>query len=177
MHNTQSSTGIKLLAVLLSVVTLFTFLPLSVFAAELSALAGQEAEQAQESELQPFEITELREENVKYFQQPDGTRVAAMYTSPVHYEDENGVWQDIDNTLTAEGSEYVTPTARVKFAKKITGNSTLFTLHEHNKKITMSLNGAKKRTKGTVNNTLTSHAQEETQLKKRDKGRQMTLKG
>ena len=54
----------------------------------------------------------------------------------------NGVWQDIDNTLYDLGNEVGTSDSRVKFAKKITGNEVLFTLHENNHKLTMSLDGA-----------------------------------
>ena len=89
-----------------------------------------------------FELTDRREEAVKHFHLTDGTVAAVQYDIPVHYIDENGEWQDIDNTLTASGSEYTTSNARVKFAKKITGNETLFTLHDGNHKITMSLEDA-----------------------------------
>lgn len=46
------------------------------------------------------EVTEKREESVKYFLCDDGSYVAATYSAPVHYI-ENGVWKEIDNTLTA----------------------------------------------------------------------------
>ena len=45
------------------------------------------------------EMTELREENVKHFRMEDGTFTAVAYDQPVHYEDADGKWQDIDNTL------------------------------------------------------------------------------
>ena len=50
------------------------------------------------------EITELREENVKHFRMDDGTYTAVAYDQPVHYEDANGTWQDIDNTLHYEAA-------------------------------------------------------------------------
>lgn len=45
------------------------------------------------------EVTEMREESVKYFLCDDGSHIAATYAAPVHYN-ENGVWKEIDNTLT-----------------------------------------------------------------------------
>ena len=51
-----------------------------------------------------YEITEMREENVKTFRLKDGSYVAAQYNSPVHRKDSSGNWQDIDNTLTDKGS-------------------------------------------------------------------------
>jgi len=47
------------------------------------------------------EITEMREENVKYFRRDDGMIVAAMYDKAVHYQD-GDEWKEIDNTLVAE---------------------------------------------------------------------------
>lgn len=99
-----------------------------------------------------FEVEELRDENVKHFRLDDGSYIAAQYDKPVHYLDENGEWQDIDNTLAESNSDITTSNARIKFAKKITGNETIFTLHENNHKITMSLNGAIKKTAGTIIN-------------------------
>lgn len=46
-----------------------------------------------------FEVEALREENIKQFRMNDGSYIAVQYATPVHYEDENGQWQDIDNTL------------------------------------------------------------------------------
>lgn len=67
--------------------------------------------------------------------------------------------------LRGSGSEYSTGNARIKFAKKITGNESVFTLHDGNKKITMSLNGARKKTAGEVTNTAPESG-ETTQLQK-----------
>ena len=79
-----------------------------------------------------YEILGRREENVKHFRLGDGSFVALQYDAPVHYLDADGAWQEIDNRLAEDGSEYATSDARIKFAKKITGNETLFTLHDGN---------------------------------------------
>ena len=111
-----------------------------------------------------FEATELREENVKHFRLSDGRYVAAQYDFPVHVLDENGTWQDIDNSLSDYGSEFSNESARIKFAKKITGNSKLFALHDGNTKISLSLIGATKGTVGAVTNN--SDADTDTELQK-----------
>ena len=63
---------------------------------------------AYEAEAQPaqilFEEESLRGENVKQFRMDDGSYVAVQYDTPVHYMDENGQWQDIDNTLCLDGA-------------------------------------------------------------------------
>ena len=93
------------------------------------------------------EITSLREENVKHFRLADGTYEAVVYAKPVHRQDENGVWQDIDNnlSLTREGTlqKYSTSDARVKFADTFKMNSELFVLSENGYSISMSLVGEK----------------------------------
>ncbi|MBQ7363870.1 MAG: hypothetical protein IJW48_05435, partial [Clostridia bacterium] len=112
-----------------------------------------------------YEITELREESVKHFRREDGSFVAAQYTSPVHYMDDNGTWQDIDNTLT-EGSDGTVSNSgeRVKFVKKITGNEVIYTLKDKGTKLTLSLDGANKGVRGTVTNG--TDAEELTELQK-----------
>ena len=54
----------------------------------------------------------------------------------------------------------------MKFAKKITENESLFTLHDGNGKITLSLDGAKKKTAGKVTNTSTEFDKDATKLTK-----------
>ncbi len=46
-----------------------------------------------------FEDTSLREENVKHFRMKDGSYRAVIYDTPVHYLDDEGNWQEYDNTL------------------------------------------------------------------------------
>jgi len=49
------------------------------------------------------EDPEKRTENSKTFLMNDGSYMLAAYNEPVHYKDEEGLWQDIDNTLSVEG--------------------------------------------------------------------------
>ena len=72
------------------------------------------------------EITSLREETVKHFELSNGNILAAEYESPVHYNN-NGIWEDIDNTLSKEsaadsedsdGYSTKSNSFNVKFSKK-----------------------------------------------------------
>ena len=89
------------------------------------------------------EITSLREENVKHFRLADGTYEAVSYAYPVHRKNKNGVWEDIDNTLTlmniGTSQKYSTSDSRVKFADSFKINSELFVLSENGYSISMSL--------------------------------------
>ena len=166
---------LKAVAYLLSILLFLYAVPTNVFAELIEAIGtatdsndGQTTIEETESgkEGTVFEVIDRREETVKHFRTEDGSFTAVQYNVPVHEKDENGEWQDIDNTLSESGSEYATSNARVKFAKKTTGNSTLFTLHDGNRKITMSLSGANKKVAGQVINTQTEFPEHATQLQK-----------
>ena len=100
----------KLLSLLLTVAIVLQLLPASVFATGeneetrtleelLLADAGSLAV-AEESTVDIlFEEVALREENIKHFRMTDGSYKAVIYDTPVHYLDENGIWQEYDNTL------------------------------------------------------------------------------
>lgn len=99
---------------------------------------------------EPIEIIGLRGENEKHYLMPDGTMVAAQYGEAVHRRDAAGVWQDIDNRLTAVSDGYETGDARVKFTKETNGSGRLFTLHDGSYKITLSLEGGAKKVPAEV---------------------------
>ena len=149
----------KILSLVLSFLIIFYIVPTSVFAEGLdndttvadNTASKNEGNTAYAPEI--YEVTDLREENVKHFRLADGSYVAAQYNYPVHYTDDNGQLVDIDNRFVESGSELSTENARIKFVKKITGNGNIFTLHENNSKITMGLVGAEKRTEGVVTGT------------------------
>lgn len=109
-----------------------------------------------------FELTDLRTADTKYIKMSDGTIQALVYETAVHAQDENGVWQDINNCLTV-GNNTV-DSARVKFQKQITGNGELFTLHDGNKKVTLSFADAIKKTPVTVVNDGTTDEKYATKL-------------
>ncbi len=161
----------KLICLVLSLVLTFYVIPSTIYAKAAELFDSEDTDDALSAEnasgapvtnngsassilynSPSYEIKELREENVKHFRLADGTSVAAQYSSAVHYADEDGAWQDIDNSLFESGNDISTGDAKIKFSKKITGNSSLFTLHDGNTKITVSLVGAIKGTSGTVTN-------------------------
>ena len=142
------SISIKCLAIFLSIVTVVLSFPLAVLAQD-STVSDVADEIAEEN---IFELIDQRTESAKYFRLDDGSYVVAQYDTAVHYLDESSTWQDIDNTLSVSGSEITTSNAKIKFAKKTGGNGSLFTLHDGNRKLTLSLDGAKKKVAGTVTN-------------------------
>ncbi len=50
---------------------------------------------------QPVERTELRTETSRTFELPDGYLQTELYTGPIHFKDQAGVWRRFDNTLVA----------------------------------------------------------------------------
>ncbi len=88
------------------------------------------------------EVEELRDERVKHFTLPDGTYKAVSYVEPVHRMDANGVWQDIDNSLTlqsnAAAQKYSTSDGRVTFAQRYNKDEPLVSLSENGYSISMS---------------------------------------
>ena len=150
---------IKITSLILSVLVVFFMIPVVSYAEMIETaeeLLSAKPEKAEEkislsytSEDPAYELVEMREERAKYFRMEDGTYVVASYEYPVHTM-QDGEWVDVDNSLTDNGNEIFTSNERIKFAKKITGNGSLFTLHESNHKLTLSLIGAVKKTEGKI---------------------------
>ncbi len=163
--------SIKSLCVILSILTAIMSLPMTAFALDLSDnnTASEIVESSGDvltAQKDIIEMTDMRTASVKYFRLEDGSYYAAQYDSAVHYQDENGDWQDIDNTLAVLGSEITTSNAKIKFAKKTTGNSSLFTLHDGNRKLTLSLDGTAKKIAGEITNYETEFGEDATKLQK-----------
>lgn len=88
----------RLIAALLTITISLQALPMQVFAQQ----PEEPVNTVSSAETEPLIIGEAedkRTEDTKYFELDDGTTIAAVYAMPVHYQDENGAWQDIDNTL------------------------------------------------------------------------------
>lgn len=82
---------------------------------------------------QPLEVLSMRSQYEKHYDNGDGTYTAIIDTVPIHYNNENGEWVEIDNTLTqnddgsytnAKNSMNVTlaPTASVNTVSDINNN-------------------------------------------------------
>lgn len=148
--------SIRFLSVILTIAIVLLSLPLTVFATVNSGGSTYSDDSNTSSlgttDTYMYELTHRRDEHTKHFKNPDGTVTAIQYSVPLHRLSEDGLWEDIDNTIALSGNEYTTADARIKFAKKTTGNETLFTLHDGNGKITMSLDDANKKIEGAVTN-------------------------
>ena len=70
-----------------------------------------------------FEEASLRSERVKHFRMGDGSYVAVQYDVPVHHQDADGQWQDIDNTLEPVGQTYAVEDGSVAFAASLNGDA------------------------------------------------------
>ena len=93
-------------------------------------------------EIETEEMTDLREENVKHFQLPDGSTQAVVYPGAVHRKDRNGNWQDIDNRLYLSNSRlgetgYATADGRVRVGEGLSAG-TLLTISENGYEITLT---------------------------------------
>ncbi len=163
MKNTFKS----LLSFVLALLMMFYVLPAdiyNVFAAEdTNNVANSDDEKAADA---LFELTDLRTADTKYIQMSDGTIQALVYDQLVHWLDDDGNWQEVDNRLSSTGDSYESADLRVKFSKKITGNNQLFTLHDGNRKISLSLNGATKKTPIKIEHNGTSDEKFATRLEK-----------
>lgn len=105
----------RLLCMLLCLTMLVQLLPASALAAEKTLteeipavenfdIPMETIPEASE-EVEPHilsEVTEERTENTKTFRMSDGTHRVAVYDTPVHYQDEQGQYQQIDNTFTLD---------------------------------------------------------------------------
>ena len=157
--------SLRLVAAILSIAIALMSLPLTVFADELGRLfENQETEAVAEKE--PFEVLEKRTATSKTFSLEDGSFYIAQYDSDIHYLDESGAWQEIDNTLTAHGSEISTKNAKIKFLKKTNGSNKIFTIQNGDQKLTLSLIGANKKITGKVTNHKTEFDDKVTKLEK-----------
>lgn len=177
----------KILSVLLAVVMFITFVPNSVYAAVADLIFENATESTLENDSENSENTEegskevyaigedvsKRTENTKYIRMSDGSYYVAMYDNAVHYQDENGVWQDIDNTLSdssaADSDDVVgVATSKGKHTVKFANNSNsskLVAIKQDKYKISFNLVCANKSKAATVTN-LAAHAGDATELEK-----------
>ncbi len=108
----------------------------------LSEPAEQTTVHDELDEIETKEMTDLREENVKHFQLPDGSTQAVVYPGAVHRKDRNGNWQDIDNRLYLSNSRlgetgYATADGRVRVGEGLSAG-TLLTISENGYEITLT---------------------------------------
>ena len=135
----------KFIASLLSILLVIMSLPESVFAIDFGAEFSTSTNSVEDEinhNHDVVEVVDMRTATDKYFRLDSGIYYVAHYNSDVHYLDDNGVWQDIDNSLAVNGSEITTSDAQIKLAKKTTGSGEIFTIHKGNRKLSLTLIGA-----------------------------------
>ena len=125
----------KTLSMILVLTLLVSVIPLQVYAIAGDALASTITDDAVVSLQEPLATQRVVEEDEsrrsefsKEFVLNNGLRLATVYPSAIHYED-NGTWKDIDNTLIAaisDGESVYTNTAgrwNICFPQSLSGNN------------------------------------------------------
>ena len=125
----------KTLSMILVLTLLVSVVPLQVYAIAGDALASTITDDAVVSLQEPLATQRVVEEDEsrrsefsKEFVLNNGLRLATVYPSAIHYED-NGTWKDIDNTLIAaisDGESVYTNTAgrwNICFPQSLSGNN------------------------------------------------------
>ncbi len=154
----MKTTTTRLLSVLLCLAMIFCSIPQSVLAEAsetLNELLTNESETVPVSDGDVYvlgEVIDSRTESSKTFRMSDGSFVAADYGKPIHYSDENGDWQDYDNTLSysdAVDSEDIAGygTSESDISIKLSNNSNsgnLLKIKMNGYKISLSLPDANK---------------------------------
>ena len=148
----------RLIAVFVSIAMLFTSISLESVAKTIplessvssDAMVTPSTTESQNSEVVIMgELVEKRESNIKHYRMSDGSITAAVYPQEVHYQDKNGQFVDINNSLVddTDGTDKVLATQenefQVKFMKKSNKNK-LYTLNKGKEKITVSIEGVSK---------------------------------
>ena len=131
----------RLLSLILVLAMLIQMMPVQSFAASTGSSAV-DVSSGQPTTTVVGEVEDLREEDTKHFRLSDGSFIAVSYGMPIHYENEDGNWEDIDNTIVqnSETSTYQLnrEDAVVSFANALT-NGTVLTTSKDGKSITMSV--------------------------------------
>ena len=91
------------------------------------------------------EIVEMREPNKKYFEMSDGSTMVALYNEDIHYQNDDGSYEEFNSSLKEESDEFKTDNSdyAIKFAKK-SNSKKLATLSKDGNKISWYLNDQKK---------------------------------
>ena len=131
----RSKIGRQVLSFVLSIVFVLELVPASALAVGSNSDLTEETEATdvlgtEETACVIGEMDELREEAVKHFRMSDGSFLAVQYDGPVHYQDTDGEWQNIDTTQVSvsgstDGSAYTTPVMLASYAYENNTNGRL----------------------------------------------------
>lgn len=130
------------------VLTLFiAYIPFENFALQAEA---KNVEEKKSEEKEPIELVDLRTENAKTFDNLDGTYTAEIAQEPIHYQDKEGNWREIDNSLVeTNNGKTVTNKANdfsVEIDKTTTASQQNITITDDSKKIDFGLVSAQHET-------------------------------
>lgn len=96
MFCTRQHLWFRSLSLFLAFVLVFQLLPATIRAAENIGIGK---EQTAEPLTVMGEVTELRTETEKHYRLSDGSYVAVDYGMPIHLEDSDGSWVDIEHII------------------------------------------------------------------------------
>ena len=156
----------KLLSVFLCILMVVYLLPTSVYASAIEHISDMikstgNTETRIEKDIYPLgEDISLRTENAKYIRMSDGSYYVATYETAVHYLDENGKWEEIDNTLVSSAAEddndfSGVATSKGKLNIKFANNSSsskILAIKEDKYKVSFGVVGANKTKAATIVN-------------------------
>ena len=101
----------RLLSTILVLTLFIQFVPSQVWASAVGAEEGAAASSTTTAQDEPVTVVgeeeSLRTETEKHFRLSDGSFIAVSYGMPVHYQDESGNWENIDNTLSLSTDQFV----------------------------------------------------------------------
>ena len=150
------SVSFKILSVFLSLAILAVSLPLSAFASETNESSVPSLEEEfVSSTAEIVEVNEMRSADEKAFRLTDGNFYIAHYDTEIHEQNEDGVWQDIDNRLYINGDRIMTENGRYIFPYKTGEDTPLFSLSAEEYGIAFLLDHSSNDIQGRVTNTST----------------------
>ena len=119
-------------------------LPWTVFASDIRNLVNKNNEPDRSmgesgvfSSYGLVELEDRRDQYTKVIRDSNGKITVAEYGMPVHMQNAEGKWENIDNTLSDKGDHYLTGNTDISIAKQIYNGSDVFSLD--NGRITVSL--------------------------------------
>lgn len=110
----QISLITKIVATFMAILLVMQIIPASLINVSAETLLGEaeiesysnSVSQIEEEPIVLGENIDLRNSsNIKHFMMSDGTTKAIVYNEDIHYMDDEGLWQDIDNTLYTSNSD------------------------------------------------------------------------
>ena len=154
---------LKTVSIFLTVILIVQVLPLSTISTAINnASIVSEPSFVENKVVEPAkiigEVESLRDEYTKHFRCEDGSFVAAVYGTPIHYQN-NGKWDEIDNTLISKNIDDInvkTPSLnKAKYSIEKTSTPITFPQNINSDKITIT-NGNNVISFGVKNNTLST---------------------